>query len=100
MKVKNNAENGRTITEHRGIITVRVRMVTSDNECWLLVAEIPMFALKFKHFDWHGNALRYSFALASVALLCALGLAGFSAVIVLYIVCSLVNNAVAKAGKQ
>ena len=68
--------------------------------CWLLVAEIPMFALKFKHFGWHGNALRYSFALASVALLCALGLAGFSAVIVLYIVCSLVNNAVAKAGKQ
>ena len=68
--------------------------------CWLLVAEIPMFALKFKHFGWHGNALRYSFALASVALLCVLGLAGFSAVIVLYIVCSLVNNAVAKAGKQ
>ena len=68
--------------------------------CWLLVAEIPMFALKFKHFGWHGNALRYSFALASIALLCVLGLAGFSAVIVLYIVCSLVNNAVAKAGKQ
>lgn len=68
--------------------------------CWLLVAEIPMFALKFKHFGWHGNALRYSFALASVALLCVLGLAGFSAVIVLYIVCSLVNNAIAKAGKQ
>ena len=68
--------------------------------CWLLVAEIPMFALKFKHFGWHGNVLRYSFALASIALLCVLGLAGFSAVIVLYIVCSLVNNAVAKAGKQ
>ena len=35
--------------------------------CWLLVAEIPMFALKFKHFGWKGNALRYSFIAASAA---------------------------------
>ena len=26
--------------------------------CWLLVAEIPMFALKFKHFGWHATLLR------------------------------------------
>lgn len=29
--------------------------------CWLLVSEIPMFALKFKHWGWRGNELRYCF---------------------------------------
>ena len=37
--------------------------------CWVLIAEIPMFALKFKHFGWKGNGLRYGFILASALLL-------------------------------
>ena len=64
--------------------------------CWILNADIPMFALKFKHYGWRGNALRYSFILASAALLIALGWSGFSLVIVLYIATSLVNNAMHK----
>ncbi|MGM9694479.1 MAG: CDP-alcohol phosphatidyltransferase family protein [Alloprevotella sp.] len=59
---------------------------------YLLVAEIPMFALKFKSFKWQGNALRYSFILLSLALLLVLGFAGFSAVIVLYILTSVASN--------
>lgn len=58
--------------------------------CWLLVSEIPMFALKFKHFGWKGNELRYGFILLSLVLLLWLGIAGFSAIIVLYILTSLV----------
>ena len=27
--------------------------------CWLLVSEIPMFALKFKHWGWKGNEVKY-----------------------------------------
>ncbi len=61
---------------------------------WILVAEIPMFALKFKHYKWQGNALRYSFIIASAALLATLGWTAFSAIIVLYVAVSLVNNAV------
>lgn len=60
--------------------------------CWLLVAEIPMFALKFKSYGWKGNELRYSFALVSVALVAWLGLVGFAAVIPLYIICSIASN--------
>ena len=29
--------------------------------CWLLVSEIPMFALKFKHWGWKGNEVKYLF---------------------------------------
>lgn len=30
---------------------------------WLLISELPMFALKFKHWGWKGNGLRYSFVI-------------------------------------
>lgn len=59
---------------------------------WLLIAEIPMFALKFKSYGWQGNELRYSFIAASVFLLALLGIKGFAAVIVLYIFTSIANN--------
>lgn len=37
--------------------------------CWLLVSEIPMFALKFKQWGWRGNELRYSFIAISALIL-------------------------------
>ena len=58
--------------------------------CYILVADIPMFALKFKSFGWQGNGLRYSFIVAAAALLLLLGWSGFSVVIVLYILLSLI----------
>lgn len=61
--------------------------------CYLLVAEIPMFALKFKHFGWNGNALRYSFILVSLVLLIFGGWTAFSVIIVLYVLVSLASNA-------
>jgi len=41
--------------------------------CALLVSELPMFALKFKHWGWKGNEVKYSFAALSVACLVFLG---------------------------
>ncbi len=68
--------------------------------CWLLISEIPMFALKFKHWGWKGNELRYCFIGLSAALLFASivvsGPTGILkiwwAVIALYILVSLLNN--------
>lgn len=60
--------------------------------CWLLVSEVPMFALKFKNYGWRGNELRYSFIAVSALLLAVLGLGGFSAVIVLYVVLSVLTQ--------
>lgn len=59
---------------------------------WLLVAEIPMFALKFKSYGWKGNELKFSFIIISAILLAILGWTGFSLIIVLYIILSILNN--------
>lgn len=61
---------------------------------WILVADIPMFALKFKDYSFAHNKLRYCFIIASAALLLLAGWTGFSVVILLYILTSLVANAV------
>ena len=60
---------------------------------WLLVAEIPMFALKFKSYGWKGNELRFSFIIISALLLAVLKWGGFSLIIVLYILTSIISNA-------
>jgi len=56
----------------------------------LLVAELPLFALKFKGFGWKGNQLRFSFLLSSLILLALLQVAAFPVIIALYILLSLV----------
>ena len=57
--------------------------------CVLLVAELPMFALKFKHWGWKGNELRYVFILTSIPLIAFLGLLGLTVVIAWYVALSL-----------
>ncbi|MEG1580145.1 MAG: CDP-diacylglycerol--serine O-phosphatidyltransferase [Bacteroidaceae bacterium] len=52
---------------------------------YLLIAEIPMFALKFKNFSWGDNKVRYLFLLVSIALLLLLGITGLSIVILWYV---------------
>ena len=64
--------------------------------CWLLVSEIPMFALKFKSFGWKHNELRYVFILLSAVLIAILGLAAFVTIIPLYIIVSVINNKFSK----
>lgn len=56
--------------------------------CWLLIAEIPMFALKFKHWGWKGNEIKYLFILSCFPLLFLLGITGFAAIIAWYIILS------------
>jgi len=56
--------------------------------CWLLIAEIPMFALKFKHWGWKGNEIKYLFILSCVPLFLLLGITGFAAIIAWYIILS------------
>lgn len=51
----------------------------------LLVAEIPMFSLKFKNLSWQSNKVQYIFLLCSVVLLATLQLFGISAIILLFI---------------
>ncbi len=64
---------------------------------WLLVAEIPMFALKFKHWGWSGNEVEYSFVIFSALALIAFGiLKGFWIVIAAYVIISVVLSKYSK----
>lgn len=71
---------------------------------WLLVAEIPMFALKFKNWGFKGNEIKYGFIAFSAAALIvsiAMGIinetpnqcySAFSVIIVAYIVVSILTQ--------
>ena len=55
---------------------------------WLLIAEIPMFALKFKQWGWKGNQIKYIFILSCIPLLAIFRLAAFSIIIAWYVILS------------
>lgn len=71
---------------------------------WLLVAEIPMFALKFKHWGFKGNEIKYCFVVFSTIVLIAgivagivtnqtnLCWSGFSLIIVAYVLVSILTQ--------
>lgn len=59
---------------------------------YLLIAEIPMFALKFKTWGWKGNEIKYIFVLSCIPLLLFLGVSGFAAIIAWYVILSVITN--------
>jgi CDP-diacylglycerol--serine O-phosphatidyltransferase len=59
---------------------------------YLLVAEIPMFALKFKTWGWKGNEVKYVFLLTCIPILLLLGISGLAVIIAWYIVLSVVSR--------
>jgi CDP-diacylglycerol--serine O-phosphatidyltransferase len=63
---------------------------------FLLVAPLPLFALKFKNFSWGANKVRYIFLALAAALLIIFRLAGIPLIIVLYIILSVINNLISK----
>lgn len=60
--------------------------------CWLLIAEVPMFALKFKQWGWKGNEVKYIFLISCLPLLMIFGITAFSIIIAWYVVLSVVVN--------
>ena len=59
---------------------------------YVMVAEIPMFALKFKHWGWHGNELRYTFLLTCIPLLLIFRMSAFAIIIAWYVILSIYSN--------
>ena len=59
--------------------------------CYLLVSEIPMFALKFKTWGWRGNEIKYIFILSCIPLLLLLGVSGLAAIIAWYMILSVIT---------
>ena len=59
---------------------------------FMLVIDLPLFALKFKSFGWAQNRITYSFLIASVLLLLFLQFAAIPLIILLYILVSLFSK--------
>lgn len=63
---------------------------------FLLVAELPLFALKFKNFGWADNKIRYSFIVTSLIFLFFFKFIAIPFIIFLYIILSVVSNLLEK----
>lgn len=85
-------------------LTLPLMLIGICVSSWLLIAEIPMFALKFKHWGFSGNEIKYGFIVFSaVALITSIVVgmtgsdiskcyAGFSIVIIAYIIVSVLTQ--------
>ena len=63
---------------------------------FLLISELPLFALKFKHFKWKDNEIRFVFLALSLVMLISLQFVGIPLIIILYIVMSVISNLIKK----
>ena len=59
---------------------------------YLLVSEIPMFALKFKTWGWKGNEVKYIFLITCIPMLLLLGVSGLAAIIAWYVILSVIHD--------
>ena len=59
---------------------------------YLLIAEIPMFSLKFKNLSWGDNKVSYLFLSVCIPLLFFFKISGFSAIILWYIFLSVITK--------
>jgi CDP-diacylglycerol--serine O-phosphatidyltransferase len=59
---------------------------------YLLVMEMPLIALKFKHFQWKGNEARFILIILTIVLLVTLKILAIPAILILYILLSVVEN--------
>ncbi|MGD1840725.1 MAG: CDP-diacylglycerol--serine O-phosphatidyltransferase [Thermonemataceae bacterium] len=63
---------------------------------FLLVAELPLFSLKFKNFTWKDNQIKYIFLILSLLLVLLLKYLALPLMIVLYIAISVIHNIIKK----
>lgn len=59
---------------------------------YLLVAELPLFALKFQNLSWKDNSVRFIFLILSVILVALLNFAAIPLIVVLYILLSIIKK--------
>ena len=64
--------------------------------CYFMIAEIPLFALKFKNFSFKGNEIKYLFLLLSLVLILVVQLQAMPFIILSYLLLSVINNRVAR----
>lgn len=73
---------------HPGVLLALTALLSG-----LLVAELPLFALKFKNLRWADNRRRFLFLLLTIGLLCLLRAAAVPLVVLLYVLLSVPKTA-------
>ena len=58
---------------------------------FLLVSNLPLFAMKFKTFTWNGNEIRFIFVILSLVLIFLFYFVAVPFIIILYIILSLID---------
>jgi CDP-diacylglycerol--serine O-phosphatidyltransferase len=76
--------------QYFGRINILLLVAMVIVSCWLLVAEIPMFSLKFENLKWADNKVRFIFLIVCIPLF-FLGKICLAAIILWYILLSLVT---------
>lgn len=66
----------------------------------LMVVDLPLFSLKFKHFKVKGNGIRYLFLLISLGLILFFKVWAFALIVFLYLILSLVENTFFKKNRN
>lgn len=91
---------GRGIVEgascaHGGLcsaVVLCVLLILEAAACRVMISELPMFALKFKHYAWRGNEARYIFLIVCLPLIAVFRVASLAVIIVWYIALSVFLN--------
>ncbi len=85
---------------HKGIVHLLMHPIVllclSFFMSFLMVAELPLIALKFKTFSWKGNEFRYLLLLFSIIWLIVFQYSGFTLVILSYVALSIIQNSLSK----
>ncbi len=64
--------------------------------CYLLISQIPMFSLKFKHLKFKDNHIRYIFLITSAIFIVIFYTIAIPLIILFYILLSLISNLISK----
>ncbi|MDF1517396.1 MAG: phosphatidylserine synthase, partial [Lutibacter sp.] len=64
--------------------------------CYLMIAEIPLFSLKFKDYSWKKNKIKYLFIVFTAILTAIFQYIAIPLVILLYVLLSTIENKLLK----
>ena len=76
----------------RMVATPWILYIVTILSAYALVAELPLFAMKFKVWNWQDNKIRWVFVGIVVALLAIFQLVAVPLIIIVYVILSVVNN--------
>lgn len=83
---------------HNLLLSVWILIAITIIFSLLLVAEIPLFSLKFKDYKWTNNKLRFIFLAVSIILLLLYKIIALPIIIIFYILISISENLIKRKG--